>query len=175
MGLAVAVLAAALAASSVWLGTGVRAGPAATGLQGFYVVWTSPADGASNVSANDSIVVAFSEPYWNTSALSIQVLPYVNIDSFGWSPNGTVLTIAHDPFQLCTGYQVWVNSSDMGPGPVPNPWSFTTECGYVPASHVAIHRMAASPPVSGTAPPGWACPRPAKARIGCADARGLED
>ncbi len=93
-----------------------------------YIVSTDPPHGATDVPLNKTITIVFSEPM-DTVVTSVSINPTF-LSSEAWnSPTNTILII--DPVDLfaeCTTYVVEVISPSLIPGPVPNPWSFTTEC-----------------------------------------------
>jgi hypothetical protein len=97
---------------------------------------TDPADGAIDVPLGQDIVVTFSEAM-NTATVSCAPIPAGITLTPVWSGGDTVLTLSHGTLfapstmytMTCTGQDMDGNSLD--PGPVPNPWSFTT-VGTVP-------------------------------------------
>jgi ribosomal protein L40E len=112
-----------------------------------YIVSTDPVDGAAGVPMTSVIVVTFSETM-NTATLAINIDPPTTYTTSWNSPTNDVLTITPDnPLVPLTTYNVTVSCEDLDanpliPGPVPNPWSFTTEAGN------------AAPTVTVTAPAG---------------------
>ena len=107
------------------------------------ILWTSPADGETDVALDAPIVVAFSE-IGDTASITWSITPAVpGTVILTWDMNAVVLTMNHSlPFEACTLYTVEVSGSDIVPGAVPNPWSFTTMCPPPVVSHhlFAIHR-----------------------------------
>jgi hypothetical protein len=94
------------------------------------VLATDPADGAGGVSITTSLVVTFSEPLI-TGSLAYTVTPPVSGTLAAWNGAGTVLTVSHGGLAYSQTYTVTVAARDLEgralvPGPVPNPWSFTT-------------------------------------------------
>ncbi len=102
-----------------------------------YIVSTTPAAGTSNVSLSRSIVVTFSTSM-NTSSVTWTIVPAFALTPSWNGPNATVLTLSHaTPFPVCVTITITISGSDLGglplvPGPVPNPWSFSTDCGSAP-------------------------------------------
>ena len=96
---------------------------------------TSPADGATGVLETADIVVTFSEPMQELS-VTFTFSDGTIAFSTSWNPGSTVLTLSHGTaLKECTGYTMQITAGkdqndnlDLIPGPVPNPWSFTTEC-----------------------------------------------
>ncbi|MFQ6107805.1 MAG: Ig-like domain-containing protein, partial [Thermoplasmata archaeon] len=98
------------------------------------IMSTDPPDGDVNVPLNKSIVIDFSEEM-QPASLVWSILP----DSGGWtetwSNNNWTVTLNHsNDFAQCTIHTVQVtqardlDNNNIIPGPVPNPWTFTTEC-----------------------------------------------
>jgi hypothetical protein len=121
---------------SIWMtanntaGTPVRRGgytwQFTTTCGGTCIVGASPVEGARNVLLTANIVVKFSDPA-NLTALTFDLAPSVGTLSYAWGPGNMMVTIGHSsPFSLCTAYVVTIGG--VVPGPVPNPWSFTTAC-----------------------------------------------
>ncbi len=101
------------------------------------ILATNPADGAQGVNLDSPIVVTFSEPMNRSSLLYTfwwSGPPPIGFNITWWQ-NDTVATFTHtDPLPLCTLIQAIIDANDTDgnpliPGPVPNPWSFTTGCG----------------------------------------------
>ena len=96
-----------------------------------YIVSTDPADGAVNVSLSQDIVVVFSGAM-NPNTVTWTIVPTILL--IGTWPDPTTLVLLHNAsFASCTTYSVAVDGRDVNgnplvPGPVPNPWSFTTTC-----------------------------------------------
>jgi hypothetical protein len=75
--------------------------------------------------------VTFSEPMI-TGTLHYTVTPDPGGRHERWNDEATVVTISHDVLNYAQTYTVTVAAQDLDgealvPGPVPNPWSFTTE------------------------------------------------
>jgi len=105
-----------------------------------YIVRTYPADGDVDVPLTAPIIIEFSRPF-STPGLSIVINPPVSGLVFTWSSGDTLITISHTPFTPCTTYTVAVLAVELVPGPVPNPWSFTTECVLNPPRALKIERL----------------------------------
>jgi parallel beta-helix repeat protein len=97
-----------------------------------YITLTSPAHDDIDVGLKSNVVITFSEPIYTPS------LDYICTPNPGgwfenWNNEKTILTLLHDPFEKGTTYSFQVytakdfNGNDLGPGVVPNPFSFTTE------------------------------------------------
>jgi parallel beta-helix repeat protein len=97
-----------------------------------WIVSTSPFGGEIDVGLNADVVVTFNEPM-RPSSVTYTCTP----DPFGWSiswnGDNTEATFSHNnfgnqatySFHIATGKDV--AGLDLAAGPVPNPWSFTTE------------------------------------------------
>ncbi|HKZ63032.1 MAG TPA: Ig-like domain-containing protein [Thermoplasmata archaeon] len=96
------------------------------------ILSTDPADGATGVPLDYSVTVVFSEPM-NTGTVVATPSPFIAL-TYSWDLTDTTLTLGHGlDFADCTLYTFDVTGSDttgdgLGPGPVPNPWSFMTVC-----------------------------------------------
>jgi len=113
------------------------------------IVSTIPPDGAINVGLSDPITIVFSKTMDKTSFV-ISVIntqppaPPITFNSPSW-PNAQTATVTHTVnFAVCTKYTVRVTARDtfgtnLGPGPVPNPWNFTTDCRF-PLQNLQVHR-----------------------------------
>ena len=110
-----------------------------------FIVSTDPPNRAINVPVTTNIVVTFSEAMTTATCL---INPNIALVA-SWSVGNTVLTLTHVlPFATSTTYTVNCtgqdsDGNDLVPGPVANPWSFTT-VGLVP------------PEIMGTIPPNGA-------------------
>ncbi len=100
-----------------------------------YIVLTDPYDGEINVELDRDIIVWFSEPM-NTSSVNWVVVPDPGGWWTNWSANETVMFMKHSgPLIQCVTYLIIVtegkdkSGNPLVPGPVPNPWNFTT-CGF---------------------------------------------
>jgi len=107
-----------------------------------YIVSTDPADGAKNVMLNASVTVQFSESM-NATAVDVNYTPGVGNVAHIWTNNNKTLIMMYIPFVVCTEYAVNVSGKgvrgmDLIPGPVPNPWTFSTMCltGHVTSAVV---------------------------------------
>lgn len=109
------------------------------------IVLTNPVNGATGVALAAPIIVTFSEAIvpasvmWTINPVGVTLTP-------SWSGGNTTLTLTHTTaFAPSTTYTVHitqardVDGNDLVPGPVPNPWSFTTAIGLAapPGLHVA--------------------------------------
>jgi hypothetical protein len=97
-----------------------------------FIVTTSPASGAQQVRLTTNIVITFSEAM-DTPTVTYPIVPAVQLTAVWTTPGNMVLTLTHSttPFTSGTSYQVTVTGKDMDgndliAGPVPNPWTFTT-------------------------------------------------
>lgn len=95
-----------------------------------FVAETVPADGAEGVPITAPLVITFSEPVV-TATLLYTVTPDPGGWSEMWSDGDTVVTLEHDGLAYMQVYTAGVTAVDLEgqslvPGPVPNPWSFTT-------------------------------------------------
>jgi len=96
-----------------------------TSCGGICIVDTIPNDGDVNIPVNSPIVVIFSERI-DPIIINITIVPPTTFIP-SWMNGDTVLTIQHtSPFSSCTLYTVTIASLTLMPGPVPNPWHFTT-------------------------------------------------
>ncbi len=96
------------------------------------VTSTLPFNGSVAVGVTDPVQVWFSVPMDNTT-VSWTISPLVSLTP-AWSANNTLLTLDHSvPFADMTLWTVEIRGNDsdghpLVPGPVPNPWSFSTSC-----------------------------------------------
>jgi hypothetical protein len=98
------------------------------------IMTTDPANGAVNVPLDKSIVINFSEEM-NPATLMWNINPDPGGWTEIWSNNNATVTLNHtNPFVQCENHniqvtQAWDNdNNNIIPGPVPNPWMFTTAC-----------------------------------------------
>ncbi|UCE38551.1 MAG: Ig-like domain-containing protein [Thermoplasmata archaeon] len=95
------------------------------------ITLTSPANNTFDVELDAGIIVTFNEAMDNTS-LNFICIPDPEGWSVSWSGGNTIVTFSHNPFENATTYTFHINTgkdvagNDLGPGAVPNPWSFTT-------------------------------------------------
>jgi len=98
------------------------------------ILSTDPASNTPNVAVIVDIVVTFDQPI-DAGSLVYTISPTLtNLTS--WGNGGRTLTISHptQDFNTCRQYTVNIiaarnpNGTNIVPGPVPNPWSFTTVC-----------------------------------------------
>jgi len=100
-----------------------------------YIVSTSPANGDTGVPVGADIVITFIEAMQQGTVLYTFSDPGVTF-SESWNGASTVLTLSHTtPFTECAVQTMQITAGrdqndnlDLVAGPVPNPWSFTTEC-----------------------------------------------
>ena len=109
------------------------------------ILLTDPADGDIGVSLAAPIIVTFSERMLRSS-VTWNIVPGIVLTS-AWTAVDTILTLSHSaPFQPTTLYTVTISGTDLdgiplGPGPVPNPWSFTTSPGLSAPGGLQVLRM----------------------------------
>ena len=94
------------------------------------VVHTYPADGQTGVPITAPLVITFSEPI-DVASWVVAISPDPGLEPSVWSPDLTAVTVYHLPLAYDQRYTVTVAAADLDgralvPGPVPNPWSFTT-------------------------------------------------
>lgn len=95
-----------------------------------YISFTDPSHEETDVSVNRSIIVGFMS-CMEPSSLSWTIDPFIDLTP-NWSNDSTLLEFTHvSGFEDCTEYTMEVYAEDeygnpLLPGPVPNPWSFTT-------------------------------------------------
>lgn len=104
-----------------------------------FVLATGPADEAAGVPITTTLVVTFNEPLL-TPTLAYTLTPAVSATVPAWNLAGTVLTLSHGGLAYSQTYTVTVAARDLEglalvPGPVPNPWSFTTMAPPPPPLH----------------------------------------
>ena len=106
---------------------------------------TDPFDGETNVLTTRPIIINFSEPMLRSS-VSVTGTPALVGATFTWSNGDRMLTVNHLPFVELTLYTILVQGRDLDnnplvPGPVPNPWTFTTGLGATAPRGLQVIRM----------------------------------
>ncbi|MCJ2670282.1 MAG: Ig-like domain-containing protein [Candidatus Thermoplasmatota archaeon] len=105
----------------------------ATSSVGTYIVQTDPYDDQLGVPLNQSVIVWFSQPM-NATSVNWVVNPFIGYQPT-WSNSNMTLTLNHPIlYDACQQYEINISGLDLNgqplvPGPVPNPFSFTTDCG----------------------------------------------
>jgi hypothetical protein len=94
-----------------------------------FIVITDPADGATGVALDKLVFVQFNKTM-DRASLSVQVTPNFPMAPI-WGALDMYLNLSHAPFAEDTTYTITIHACDLFaqclvPGPVPNPWSFTT-------------------------------------------------
>ncbi|UCE38704.1 MAG: Ig-like domain-containing protein, partial [Thermoplasmata archaeon] len=98
------------------------------------IISTLPANNDIDVGVDMNIIVTFNEAM-DTSTILYICTPNLGGWSESWSNGNTVVTFSHNTFTVETEYTFHVyagkddSGNDLNPGPVPNPWSFTTVTG----------------------------------------------
>ncbi len=109
------------------------------------ILITDPANGETDVPLDRAITVTFSEAM-SRSSVSWIISPTITLTS-SWSVGDTVLRLAHAAaFQPLTQYCVSIFGQDVDgnslvPGPVPNPWCFTTGAGLPEPQGLRVTRL----------------------------------
>jgi uncharacterized repeat protein (TIGR01451 family) len=114
-----------------------------------FITASAPSDGATQVAVSTPLVISFNEPVV-ASSLLYTVTPNPGGWQAAWSPDRRTVTLAHSAWDYEQTVNVTVTAQDqdgrpLASGPVPNPWSFTTQ-----RSDVAPYVLEASP-MDGTA------------------------
>ena len=97
------------------------------------IIFEDPLDGAVDVPVYVNITVGFTDPM-NTTSATITTTPAFSFSAV-WYAGDTYVNYSHaTPFPACTSFLVMINGTDklgnpLVPGPLPNPWPFTTACG----------------------------------------------
>ncbi|UCH88237.1 MAG: Ig-like domain-containing protein, partial [Thermoplasmata archaeon] len=95
------------------------------------ITTTSPVANATDVNVTNDIVVIF-DTQVNQSSVNYTCTPDPGGWNVSWSGNDTIATFTHNPFAISTSYTFQIteakdlSNNNLQPGPVPNPWSFTT-------------------------------------------------
>jgi uncharacterized repeat protein (TIGR01451 family) len=103
---------------------------AITVLQPPHIAATTPADQDVRVPVTASLAITFNGPV-NPGSLAYTVSPDPGGLAAQWSAGNTRLVLLHNAFTYLQTYTVTLAASDpdglpLAPGPVPNPWQFTT-------------------------------------------------
>jgi len=100
------------------------------------ILSTNPVDAAASVFVNQNLIVTFSEAMSTGTVTQAQTAgPDPGGWAVAWSAGNTVATYSHNLFAYGTSYTEQItagqdmNALGLAPGPVPNPWSFTTTAG----------------------------------------------
>ncbi len=94
-----------------------------------FIVITDPADGTTDVALDKVVFVQFNKTM-DRASFSVQVTPITPMAPT-WGALDMYLNLSHAPFLEATLYTITIHACDLFaqclvPGPVPNPWSFTT-------------------------------------------------
>ncbi len=99
------------------------------------VVWTTPANGATDVALDATIQIVFSEPM-DTLSIMGGMLPAAN-DQVVWNATMDTLSLTHDPLAYGTTYTIsWTAGTDLAGNPLavlPDSIQFTTIANQGPA------------------------------------------
>jgi len=98
-----------------------------------FIILTSPANTEVGVLQTAPIFVRFSEPM-DPGTVTWTISPAITLTPT-WSEGNSAVTLTHAaPLQECKAYTVNITAAQdvagnpLVPGPVPNPWSFASEC-----------------------------------------------
>ena len=101
-----------------------------------YIASASPADGATGVPVTETLSIDFSEPVvTNTLRYTVTAEPHAGF-VIAWNGDHTGVDLTPNPYwpdgeAITVTVAVQDGEGDwLVPGPVPNPWSFTTESFY---------------------------------------------
>jgi parallel beta-helix repeat protein len=98
---------------------------------------TTPVDDESGVPIDQDVVIIFSEPM-DTATFTYTIVPDPGGWTWTWSMGDTVVTGSHLDFDMGTDYAFNVTKvydvigNPLAPGPVPNPWNWTTMTDNIP-------------------------------------------
>jgi len=122
-----------------------------------YIVSTIPADGQTDIAMDATITVIFNVAMDQTSVTFATAPPLVYTQS--WTNGQTVVFSHTTPFGICQLYTATVltardlnTGTNLGPGPVPNPWNFTSTCKF-PVRGLKVTRQAPNVRLDWTADP----------------------
>ena len=123
------------------------------------ILGSDPANASTEVPLDAPIVVTFNKPM-DIGSVSWSLLPGGLPLNADWSIDHRVLTLAHSfPFPLSTTFDVTIggrdtNGADLAPGPVPNPWSFTTSVRVAAPGGLQVARVPPNIVLTWRAVPG---------------------
>jgi parallel beta-helix repeat protein len=106
-------------------------------VNGPQITATIPMDNEFNIAIDSNIMVIFNEAI-DTSSLTYTCSPDPGGWSEIWSGGNTQVTFLHDPLEIGMSYTFQITAAkdisqnDLVAGPVPNPFSFTTQGDAVP-------------------------------------------
>src|SRR5437867_3990461 len=106
---------------------------------------TNPANATVDVPIIAPVFVNFSRSM-DTASVQAVFSPVVTVN-YTWTNNNMTLRLNHATlFTECTGYTVTVSGNDtngnsLGPGVVPNPWSFSTVCPVFAPGNLQVSRV----------------------------------
>jgi hypothetical protein len=111
------------------------------------IIATYPMDGAVDIPLDATLVVDF-DKCMNTTSVNWTIDPDPGGWSESWAANDTRLLLSHaNPFQAATSYVVNVTEAtdifglSLKPGPVPNPWQFTTGSNVSAPGNLQVWRF----------------------------------
>ncbi len=108
-----------------------------------WIVDTNPADRQTLVPPDASIWVNFSEPM-DIVTVNWTIAPAITLKAKWYNVNQTLLLTHVAPFQVSTAYTVHITGKDANdgysliPGPVPNPWTFSTVASMPPPGNLTV-------------------------------------
>ncbi len=123
---------------------------------GPYIITTTPANAATGVAITQSVIITFSESI-NTGTFAYSCTPNPGGWSATWSTatyTNDRVTLTHTNFVYSTGYTFTVSAAQdtsgntLTSGPVPNPWSFTTQANPDATGPIVSSVTATPNPVS---------------------------
>jgi methionine-rich copper-binding protein CopC len=100
-------------------------------IAGPIITVTSPVNNAVDIGLDSNITVTFNEAV-NPLTLDYFCTPDPGGWSQTWGNGNTMVSFSHNPLEAGTLYTFYITAledlsgNDLNPGPVPNPWSFTT-------------------------------------------------
>jgi len=106
---------------------------------------TNPANATVDVPIIAPVFLNFSRSM-DTASVQAVFSPVVTV-TYTWTNNNMTLRLNHATlFTECTGYTVTVSGNDtngnsLGPGVVPNPWSFSTVCPVSAPGNLRVSRV----------------------------------
>jgi hypothetical protein len=106
------------------------------------IMATSPMDGETGVMLIWPVVIMFNETI-NPASFTYTIAPDPGGWMWNWDPTGTIVTGTHTNFASGILYTFNVTGADdmagnpLGPGPMPNPWDWTTTSDVTPPNITA--------------------------------------